>query len=617
MRVIFGQPTGTTPGEVPSGGGILPGALYRVNFPGPRSPNDYVELRSDSPFSPDSFTISFHMRTPARDTGTIFSYGTQQQPREIAFIGQAGSQSYTFFVNGERATVTIPKVLDGQWHVVAITWRNSDGQWRVMVDGQERASGSGLARGHRIRPGGTWILGQDQNIVGVRPRFERNNEYLGDIAEFHVHDEVLSDDDLRRLYSLQYPGDAVNWRRVAITPRGSARRTSHPVSVRLTVDSRGRPRVIVDAPSTVPTTGQEKTKCQTLLETTQTGGARGAFIPQCEEDGSFKTTQCHGSSGYCYCAHPTDGTRYEETGRRSWEGGMEHDCDTYWQTKGQEKTKCQTELETTEAGGAIGAFTPQCEEDGSYKTTQCHGSSGYCYCAHPTDGTRYEETGRRSWEGGMEHDCDTYWQTKGQEKTKCQTQVETTVPAPGAFIPQCEEDGSFKTTQCHGSTGYCYCAHPTDGTRYEETGRPTGRGQGTMDHDCNTYWQTREQEKTKCQTLVETTVPAPGAFIPQCEEDGSFKTTQCHGSTGYCYCAHPTDGTRYDETGRPTGRGQGTMDHDCNTYWKTRAIPDRGLVVGGVAPGGVAPGGVVTGGVTPGGVTPGVTSRRKKLPELP
>ena len=27
-----------------------------------------------------------------------------------------------------------------------------------------------------------------------------------------------------------------------------------------------------------------------------------------------------------------------------------------------------------------------------------------------------------------------------------------------------------------------------------------------------------------------------GAYIPQCDEDGSFRKYQCHGSTGYCWC---------------------------------------------------------------------------------
>ncbi|XP_078697738.1 basement membrane-specific heparan sulfate proteoglycan core protein-like isoform X11 [Branchiostoma floridae x Branchiostoma belcheri] len=247
--------------------------------------------------------------------------------------------------------------------------------------------------------------------------------------------------------------------------------------------------------------------------------------------------------------------------------GIAHCRDESDESRCGEMTKCQTLVETTEP--IPGAYIPQCEEDGSFKTTQCHGSTGYCYCAHPTDGTLYEETGRRSWEEGEEHDCNIYWQTAGGEKTKCQTLVETTEPIPGAYIPQCEEDGSFKTTQCHGSTGYCYCAHPTDGTLYEETGIRLWEGR-SIPHNCDTYWQTAGEVKTKCQTLVETTEPIPGAYIPQCEEDGSFKTTQCHGSTGYCYCAHPTDGTLYEETGkRPWEEGE---EHDCNSYWQTAVV---------------------------------------------
>ena len=32
------------------------------------------------------------------------------------------------------------------------------------------------------------------------------------------------------------------------------------------------------------------------------------------------------------------------------------------------------------ASGSIGEFVPQCEEDGSYASTQCWGSTGECWC---------------------------------------------------------------------------------------------------------------------------------------------------------------------------------------------------------------------------------------------
>ena len=28
----------------------------------------------------------------------------------------------------------------------------------------------------------------------------------------------------------------------------------------------------------------------------------------------------------------------------------------------------------------------------------------------------------------------------------------------------------------------------------------------------------------------------PGTFVPKCKDNGDFEETQCHGSTGYCWC---------------------------------------------------------------------------------
>ena len=34
------------------------------------------------------------------------------------------------------------------------------------------------------------------------------------------------------------------------------------------------------------------------------------------------------------------------------------------------------------APGLVGAYSPQCNEDGSWKRLQCHGSIGYCWCVN-------------------------------------------------------------------------------------------------------------------------------------------------------------------------------------------------------------------------------------------
>lgn len=65
------------------------------------------------------------------------------------------------------------------------------------------------------------------------------------------------------------------------------------------------------------------------------------------------------------------------------------------------------------------------------------------------------------------------------EKTRCQLEREHILGAagmadsqrplpPGLFVPECDEHGYYVPTQCHGSTGYCWCVD-RDGRELEGT----------------------------------------------------------------------------------------------------------------------------------------------------
>lgn len=59
--------------------------------------------------------------------------------------------------------VTLPlSVNDGKWHHVCVTWSTRDGQWEAYQDGVLRGSGLNLSPWHPIKPGGVFILGQEQ-----------------------------------------------------------------------------------------------------------------------------------------------------------------------------------------------------------------------------------------------------------------------------------------------------------------------------------------------------------------------------------------------------------------------------------------------------------------------
>lgn len=81
------------------------------------------------------------------------------------------------------------------------------------------------------------------------------------------------------------------------------------------------------------------------------------------------------------------------------------------------------------------------------------------------------------------------------EKTRCQLEREHLLgPAdaqrpwpPGLFVPECDEHGHYAPTQCHGSTGYCWCVdrdgREVEGTRTRPGMRPPCKLEGSAAWD--------------------------------------------------------------------------------------------------------------------------------------
>ncbi|XP_025770813.1 nidogen-1 [Puma concolor] len=115
----------------------------------------------------------------------------------------------------------------------------------------------------------------------------------------------------------------------------------------------------------------------------------------------------------------------------------------------------------------------------------------------------------------------------------------------------CQDVDECQPSQCH-PDAFCY---NTPGS-FTCQCKPGYRGDGF-------HCVPGEMEKTRCQLEREHILgaagaadpPRPGLFVPECDEHGHYVPTQCHGSTGYCWCVdrdgRELEGTRTRPGMRP------------------------------------------------------------------
>ncbi|KAK9959572.1 hypothetical protein ABG768_009688 [Culter alburnus] len=327
--------------------------------------------------------------------------------------------------------------------------------------------------------------------------------------------------------------------------------------------SPGAPRINCDEP------GRPKTQCEQHRDSLQSrkDGVHlvGAFIPECDEEGQYRPQQCHGSTGHCWCV---DSRGQERAGTRTPPGPPRINCDE----PGRPKTQCEQHRDSVQSGDSgvprIGAFIPECDEEGQYRPQQCHGSTGHCWCV---DSRGQERAGTRTPPGAPRINCD----EPGRPKTQCEQHRDSLqsgndgVPLEGAFIPQCDEEGQYRPQQCHGSTGHCWCV---DSRGQERAGTRTPPGAPRINCDEPGRLKTQcEQHRDSLQSRKDG-VPLVGAFIPQCDEEGQYRPQQCHGSTGHCWCV---DSRGQERAGTRTPPGAPRINCDEPGRRKTQCEQHR------------------------------------------
>ncbi|XP_033634887.1 uncharacterized protein LOC117296122 isoform X3 [Asterias rubens] len=371
--------------------------------------------------------------------------------------------------------------------------------------------------------------------------------------------------------------------------------------------------------------------CKAIREEVLSSRRLGAFIPDCTEEGLYVPLQCHGSTGYCWCVNEM-GEEILETRRGPGEdrpdgfcevlpepvipklgecpivepssfGICVQECDNDNGCSGEKKCcsngcgntcmdpllpevkGCKAIREEVLSSRRLGAFIPDCTEEGLYVPLQCHGSTGYCWCVNEM-GEEILETRRGPGEDRPDGFCEVLPEPVIPKLGECP------IVEPSSFgicVQECDNDnGCSGEKKCCsngcGNTcmdpllpevlpepvtpklGECPIVEPSSfGICVQECDNDNGCSgeKKCCSNGCgNTCMDPLLPEVKGCKAIREEVLSSRrlGAFIPDCTEEGLYVPLQCHGSTGYCWCVNEM-GEEILETRR--GPGEDKPDGFC------------------------------------------------------
>ncbi|XP_054600957.1 neuronal pentraxin-1 isoform X2 [Nothobranchius furzeri] len=141
--------------------------------------------------------------------GTPISYAVPGQANELVLM-EWGSNPMELLINDKAMTLPI-NIMDGKWHHVCVTWSTHDGAWEAYQDGVKKGSGQNLSAWRPIKPGGNFILGQEQDTMGGR--FDITQSFMGQMSDFQFWSRVLTASEIHTQASCggHLVGDVMSW----------------------------------------------------------------------------------------------------------------------------------------------------------------------------------------------------------------------------------------------------------------------------------------------------------------------------------------------------------------------------------------------------------------------
>ncbi|KAL7849666.1 hypothetical protein SRHO_G00190150 [Serrasalmus rhombeus] len=173
-----------------------PATICNVNsvllFPSASTKN-YVTFHTPFLTGIHELSVCTWLRVDAEYVGTLLSYATEDNDNTLVLYGRRASVLGNMdFVIGDPAyrELTTDNMLDGQWHHMCVVWSSIEGRFWHYIDRRLISTGSKFQKGYEIPPGGSMILGQEQDTVGGG--FDQAEAFVGRLAGFALWTRALS-----------------------------------------------------------------------------------------------------------------------------------------------------------------------------------------------------------------------------------------------------------------------------------------------------------------------------------------------------------------------------------------------------------------------------------------
>ncbi|RXN26643.1 pentraxin-4 [Labeo rohita] len=166
------------------------------------STENYVTFQRSFQTGIHELSICTWLKVDGKYLGTILSYATENNDNMLVLYGRnSGILGIINFVIGDPAyrELSLQNILDGHWHHLCIIWSSIEGRFWYYLDRHLISTGSKFQKGYEIPPGGSMVLGQEQDSIGGD--FDEAEAFVGRLAGFALWTRSLSPGEVSGLAS--------------------------------------------------------------------------------------------------------------------------------------------------------------------------------------------------------------------------------------------------------------------------------------------------------------------------------------------------------------------------------------------------------------------------------